>query len=165
MKRVEDVFRYLQDNVLVIATAESCTAGRIITLLAEMEGCGAHVECGYVVYSPEAKQRLLGVTSHTLANFNLTSEQVAREMALGALGDSPANVAVATTGIVGPIGMDGLPSGTVCFAWAFQRSGKRAVFSRTHRFFGDRASMQIEASLYALEGIATHHRRVLEGEG
>lgn len=58
---VEDIVYYLREHSLLLATAESCTAGRIVALLAEVPGSGSLVECGYVVYSPEAKQRLLGV--------------------------------------------------------------------------------------------------------
>lgn len=55
MKIVEDVVAYLRDEKLLLATAESCTAGEIITLLAQIPGSGSLIECGYVVYSPEAK--------------------------------------------------------------------------------------------------------------
>ena len=54
------IVEYLKRNRLVIATAESCTAGKIITLLSEVDGGGACIESGYVVYSPEAKQRSSG---------------------------------------------------------------------------------------------------------
>src|SRR3546814_12346818 len=50
---------YLREHGLRLTTAESCTAGKIVTLLAEVPGSGALIESGYVVYSPEAKQRLL----------------------------------------------------------------------------------------------------------
>lgn len=111
-----------------------------MTLLSEVEGSGEFIECGYVVYSPEAKQRLLHVNPATIENFNLTSCEVAREMASGALRDSTGNVAVATTGILGPEDMDGIPAGTICFAWAFL-SGEQTVFSREHRFFGTRCQV------------------------
>ncbi len=55
-------------------------------------------------------------------------------MALGALLDSTANVAVATTGILGPEDVDGIPAGTVCFAWAYQTEQGKCVFTQQHRF-------------------------------
>jgi PncC family amidohydrolase len=116
---VEDIVYYLREHSLLLATAESCTAGLIVALLAEVPGSGSLVECGYVVYSPEAKQRLLGVRAKTIEHFNLTSIEVAREMALGVLPDSPATVALATTGLCGNEDVDGIPAGTVCFAWDF----------------------------------------------
>ena len=156
---------YLRENRLVLTTAESCTAGKIVTLLSEVEGSGEFIESGYVVYSPQAKQRLLHVSPYTIETFNLTSVEVAREMAIGALRDSTANVALATTGILGPEDVDGIPAGTVCFAWAFQSGGKRCVFSHEQRFFGSRCQVQAEASEYALKWLPQFHRRALLGEG
>lgn len=71
---------YLRDHDLRLTTAESCTAGQIVTLLAEVPGSGSLIESGYVVYSPEAKQRLLGVSPRTIKTFNLTSREVAEEI-------------------------------------------------------------------------------------
>lgn len=72
---------YLREHELRLTTAESCTAGKIVTLLAEVPGSGSLIESGYVVYSPEAKQRLLGVNPCTIDTFNLTSREVAGELA------------------------------------------------------------------------------------
>lgn len=143
----------LKQHRLLLTTAESCTAGKIITLLSQVEGSGACIECGYVVYSEEAKQRLLGVSAYTIKTFNLTSCEVAREMAQGALRDSPAQVAVATTGLLGPDSIDGIPPGTVCFAWAYHLDGAVKVFSRKERFIGSREQVQVLAAEYALKGV------------
>lgn len=155
---------YLRDNSLRLTTAESCTAGKIVTLLSEVEGSGELIESGYVVYSPEAKQRLLNVSPNTIQTFNLTSCEVAREMSLGALRDSPANVALATTGILGPDDVDGIPAGTICFAWAFQTDQGQSVFTRQLRFFGSRCEVQRQAAEHALESLSQFHHRVLAGE-
>lgn len=155
---------YLREHSLLLTTAESCTAGKIVTLLSEIEGSGELIESGYVVYSPEAKQRLLRVSASTIETFNLTSCEVAREMALGALHDSTANVAVATTGILGPEDVDGIPAGTICFAWAFQSRRGRSLFSGEHRFFGTRCEVQLQAAEFALDQLPKFHRRALDGE-
>ncbi|MBT2298426.1 CinA family protein [Pseudomonas fluorescens] len=155
---------YLREHGLRLTTAESCTAGKIVTLLAEVPGSGSLIESGYVVYSPEAKQRLLGVNPCTIDTFNLTSREVAEEMALGALRDANANVAVATTGILGPDDMDGIPAGTVCFAWAFDMGGERALFSRQERFFGSRNQVQLWSAEHALVQLRHFHQRALAGE-
>lgn len=155
---------YLRENELRLTTAESCTAGEIVTLLAEVPGSGSLIESGYVVYSPEAKQRLLNVKASTIETFNLTSCEVAQEMALGALRDANANVAVATTGILGPEDMDGIPAGTVCFAWAFEVNGQRALFSRRERFFGTRSQVQLWAAEHALNKLPQFHQRAVKGE-
>lgn len=159
-----DTVAFLQAHSLRLATAESCTAGRIIALLAEVPESGSYIECGYLVYSPDAKQRLLGVSAQTIATFNLTSVEVAREMVLGALRDSPASVAVATTGLCGTEEVDGIPPGTVCFAWGFAREGECAVFTQKHRFFGNRAVLQNKAALHALKRIPMFYQRWLAGE-
>jgi PncC family amidohydrolase len=161
---VDEIVTYLKQHSLRLATAESCTAGRIIALLAEIPQSGSLIECGYVVYSPEAKQRLLGVNARTIELFNLTSVEVAREMALGALHDSPAKVAIATTGLCGTEDVDGIPAGTVCFAWAFAHGKRDGVFTQRQRFFGERATMQREAALHALRALPDFHRRMLSGE-
>lgn len=89
--------------------------GKIVTLLSEVEGSGELIERDYVVYWPEAKQRLLNVSPNTIQTFNLTRLEGFREMAWGALCDSPANVALATTTILGPDDIYGIPAGTICF--------------------------------------------------
>lgn len=164
MSIADDTVHYLRANGLVLTTAESCTAGKIVTLLSEVEGSGEFIECGYVVYSPQAKQRLLHVNPQTIETFNLTSVEVAREMAMGALRDSTANVAVATTGILGPDDVDGIPAGTICFAWAYQIADECHVFSHQHRFCGGRCEVQKYATEYALQYLTRFHQRVLQGE-
>lgn len=164
MSIANETVQYLRDNALVVTTAESCTAGKIVMLLSEVEGSGQFIECGYVVYSPQAKQRLLHVSPQTIETFNLTSVEVAREMARGALRDSTANVAVATTGILGPDDIDGIPAGTICFAWAFQLDGACYVYSHEHHFSGGRCEVQEQATEYALQRLPHFHRRAQRGE-
>lgn len=151
---------YLQAQSLVLSTAESCTAGQMIALLASIPGVGKLLESGYVVYSPEAKQRILHVNPRTIAEFGLTSEEVACEMAVGALKGGPANVAVATTGVAGPDAVDGIAPGTVCLAWVFNHESGCVKFSETAHFSGDRAEVQVASSLYALTRIAHFHAQL-----
>ncbi|MDZ5436151.1 CinA family protein [Pseudomonas fluorescens] len=164
MSIAADTVQYLRKHSLLLTTAESCTAGKIITLLSEVEGSGELIESGYVVYSPEAKQRLLRVSPDTIETFNLTSCEVAQEMALGALHDSAANVALATTGILGPEDVDGIPAGTICFAWAYQTGSGLSVFSRKHRFLGSRCQVQRSAADHSLQLLPHFHQRALAGE-
>lgn len=164
MSIAKETVDYLRDHSLTITTAESCTAGNIVMLLSEVPGSGQLIESGYVVYSPQAKQRLLHVSPDTIETFNLTSVEVAREMAIGALRDSTANVAVATTGILGPDDVDGIAAGTVCFAWAFQLDGQHAVFTRQQWFPGSRVEVQQRASEFALQQLPHFHQRAQRGE-
>lgn len=160
MQSAKPIVEFMAAHGLCLVTAESCTAGRIVSLLAEVEGSGSLLDCSYVVYSPEAKKRLLGVRQETIDRYNLTSEQVAAEMAVGALRESPANVAVASTGLAGKEGKDGIPPGTLCFAWAFLRGDEERVVTETRRFTGTRSQIQEQGSLYALAGIERHYRAV-----
>ena len=101
-----------------MATAESCTGGMVAAALTEVAGSSDVFECGFVTYSNAAKTRMLGVKAATLETFGAVSEEVAHEMARGALAHSDASLAVAITGIAGPGGSDYKPEGRVCFAIA-----------------------------------------------
>ena len=106
-----------------VATAESCTGGLVAGALAEIAGSSAVVDRGFVTYSNEAKQQMLGVAADTLKTHGAVSRQTAEAMARGGLGKSDADVVVAITGIAGPGGgSPDKPVGLVHFA-AASRSG------------------------------------------
>lgn len=160
---VVEALDYLKAHKLLLTTAESCTAGAMVALLAELPGTGEILESGYVVYSPAAKQRLLGVSPQTIERYGLTSEAVAWEMAMGALKNSDATVAIATTGVAGPSAQGGVPPGTLCFAWAFAGE-PGAVFTLSQRFFGERADVMRQGARFGLSRLAHYHQRWLRGE-
>ena len=110
---------------LWIATAESCTGGLLAGAITAPPGASAIFDRGYVTYTNEAKRDLLGVAEATLLAHGAVSEEVAREMAQGALARSRADVAVSVTGIAGPGGSERKPEGRVCFGLATQ-SGTRS---------------------------------------
>ncbi|MEZ5754457.1 MAG: CinA family protein [Paracoccaceae bacterium] len=101
-----------------IATAESCTGGMISAALTDVPGSSDVFDRGFVTYSNEAKMQMLGVRHDTLQAHGAVSEEVAREMAEGALEHSSATLAVAVTGIAGPGGSEFKPEGRVCFGLA-----------------------------------------------
>lgn len=103
---------------VMIATAESCTGGMVAAALTDIAGSSAVVDRGFVTYSNAAKMAMLGVKSETLDRVGAVSEEVALEMAQGALKHSDATLAVSTTGIAGPGGSEHKPEGRVCFACA-----------------------------------------------
>lgn len=103
---------------LRIATAESCTGGMISAALTDVAGSSDVFERGFVTYSNAAKTDMLEVRPETLAAHGAVSEEVAREMAEGALRRSQADLAVSVTGIAGPGGSEFKPEGRVCFGLA-----------------------------------------------
>lgn len=105
---------------LMVATAESCTGGGIGAAITEVAGSSEIFDRGFITYTNAAKTQMLGVQPVTLDTFGAVSEEVAAEMAKGALAASEAQIAVSVTGIAGPGGSDHKPEGRVCFGLATQ---------------------------------------------
>ena len=103
---------------VMIATAESCTGGLIAGAITDVAGSSDVFDRGFVTYSNAAKTQMLNVRATTLAAHGAVSEQVAAEMAEGALARSDAALAVSVTGIAGPGGSEHKPEGRVCFGLA-----------------------------------------------
>jgi nicotinamide-nucleotide amidase len=138
---------------LMVATAESCTGGLVAGVLTEIAGSSAVVERGFVTYSNEAKNELIGVPMELIVAHGAVSAPVARAMAEGALAHSRADVTVAITGVAGPGGGSAeKPVGLVHFASA--RRGGETV--HVEKRFGDlgRAAVRRAAVVTALEMLA-----------
>ena len=103
-----------QCNVM-IASAESCTGGMVMAALTDIAGSSAVAERGFVTYTNAAKMQMLGVKATTLDIHGAVSEEVAAQMAKGALSNSEAQLSVSITGIAGPGGSGHKPEGRVCF--------------------------------------------------
>lgn len=147
-ERPEDtVIRLLADRGLTVTTAESCTGGMIAGTLVNVTGASEVLNEGYVTYSNEAKERLLGVRHTTLEKYGAVSEQTAREMAEGAAKAAGADAALSSTGIAGPGGgTEEKPVGLVyigCFL-----KGKTTV--KECRFTGNRMENRIQTVKTAL---------------
>jgi nicotinamide-nucleotide amidase len=135
---------------LKIATAESCTGGLIAASLAAVPGASAALERGFITYSNEAKQELLGVPAALLDQHGAVSKPVALAMVAGALAHSPADLAVAVTGIAGPDGGTAeKPVGLVHIA-AARRDGDTL---HEEKRFGDigRHEIQVQTVAAALD--------------
>ncbi len=98
------VIRLLAERQLTLSLAESCTGGCLAHRLTNVPGASAVVRAGWVTYSNDAKQQLLGVRAATLARHGAVSEPVAREMAAGARRLAQTDFALGVTGIAGPDG-------------------------------------------------------------
>lgn len=134
-----------------LATAESCTGGGIAAALTDLAGSSQWFDRGFVTYSNQAKQDMLGVSAATLDSEGAVSEATVREMVAGALAHSAAQVAVAVSGIAGPSGGSAdKPVGTVYLAW--QVAGAEPVV-RTEHFDGDRAAVREQTIVCALQGV------------
>jgi nicotinamide-nucleotide amidase len=148
----EEVGRLLAARRWSLATAESCTGGWIGQAITMVPGSSAWFDRGFVTYSNDAKQAMLGVRIETLSRFGAVSEETVREMALGALARTKADITVAVSGVAGPDGgTRDKPVGTVWIAWA--RRDAECV-ARRFVFSGDRDAVRRESVIVALEGVA-----------
>jgi nicotinamide-nucleotide amidase len=131
----------------LIATAESCTGGMVSAAITDIAGSSAIFDRGFVTYTNTAKMQMLGVKAQTLADHGAVSEQVAAQMAAGAITQSDATLAVSITGIAGPGGSDHKPEGHVCFGLAYRDE----VTTQTVEFGAlGRAQVRLAATNHAL---------------
>jgi nicotinamide-nucleotide amidase len=134
---------------LTIATAESCTGGLVAGALTDIAGSSAVVDRGFITYTNEAKEEMLGVPHEVLDKYGAVSRETAEAMAMGALAHSPAMLAVSVTGIAGPGGATpDKPVGLVHFVAV---AGDGRMIHREQRY-GDigRAEVRRRSVLQAL---------------
>lgn len=137
----------------MLACAESCTGGLVASLCTDLAGSSQWFERGFVTYSNAAKQEMLGVDPELIASHGAVSQAVAQAMACGALAHSPAQVALAITGIAGPGGGSvDKPVGTVWFAWA----AADWLHSECRCFAGTRAQVRQASAQHSLQGLLAH---------
>jgi nicotinamide-nucleotide amidase len=125
---------------IMLATAESCTGGLIAAALTAIAGSSDVVDRGFVTYSNEAKNQMIGVPMPLIERYGAVSEQVAAAMAEGALSRSRATIAVSVTGVAGPGGGSAeKPVGLVWFGIARTRV---PVHAESRIFPGDRTGIR-----------------------
>ncbi len=145
-----EVGRALQQKRWLLATAESVTGGGISQAITDIAGSSDWFDCGFVTYSNASKTEFLDVPAALIAQHGAVSEEVAGEMAAGALANTDAHIALSTTGIAGPSGaVPGKPVGTVCFGWAHGY----VVHTERHVFSGDRHAVRMQTAEHALKGL------------
>lgn len=143
---------------VMISTAESCTGGLIIGSLTEIAGSSDVVDRGFITYSNGAKMAMLGVTEQALIDYGAVSEQVAIAMAMGALVQSNAKLAVSCTGVAGPGGgSDEKPVGLVHMAVASRTNDNAPITVHHEARFGERSRADIR-----LATVRQAHKMLLE---
>ena len=140
-----------------LAVAESCTGGWMCQCVTAIPGSSAWFDRGFVTYSNDAKVQMLGVPEVLLLSEGAVSEATVRAMVTGVLQHSPADCAIAVSGIAGPAGaVPGKPVGTVWLAW--QRRGEETC-SRCEHFAGDREAVRRQAVIAGLQGMSALYGR------
>lgn len=148
---VEQLATSFIKNNLHLTVAESCTGGWIAKVITDRAGSSQWFERGFVTYSNQAKQEMLGVTESTLKAHGAVSEETVIEMATGALNNSHADFALSVSGIAGPNGGSSKKHiGLVWFCWA---NTKNAISFEHKIFSGDRESVREQAVIHALIGL------------
>jgi len=144
----EVVGRLLKERGLKLATAESCTGGLLSARIVNVPGSSAYFVGGFVVYANELKTRLLSVEEEAIKRYGAVSEEVCRQMAVGALEETDADISLAITGISGPEGgtVD-KPVGLTYIGLATDRE----VMVKRFLFNGGRNENRFLATQWALE--------------
>lgn len=155
MRKNIELATQLADKLLAkgwtMSCAESCTGGGVAYVATEIAGSSQWFERGFVTYTNEAKEQMLGVALNTLVEHGAVSRSVVREMAAGALTFSNAQISVAISGIAGPGGAtEGKPVGTVCFGWQTVEGQQR---QETCYFTGNRRDVREQAIEHAYKGL------------
>jgi PncC family amidohydrolase len=145
--KARETARHLVESLsrkrLALALAESCTAGLVADLLAQSSGASEVLWGSFVCYTPEAKDRMLGLDGSFLEQYGLVSRETARVMALHAQERAGVSLAAAVTGIAGPLSDgSGTPVGTVWTAVAWQGNCRETEF----HFQGTRAAIRMQAA-------------------
>ena len=149
LTEAESLLAACRSKGIMLATAESCTGGLIAAALTAIAGSSDVVDRGFVTYSNEAKNQMIGVPMPLIEAHGAVSEEVAAAMADGALVRSRAAMAVSVTGIAGPNGGSAdKPVGLVCFGLA--RTGMPAITDR-QVFPGDRTAIRAATVAHAFK--------------
>ncbi len=152
---VQQLADVLLEKNIKIVTAESCTGGMLSSVLTDLPGSSQWFDRGFIVYSNEAKVKMLGVSEKILEKFGAVSAECAEAMALGALNNSSSMVAISITGIAGPSGgSTEKPVGLVYFGLSMKsENDKTIVKSKKQIFQGSRSDIRQASVLFALSSI------------
>lgn len=141
--------KFLIENKLQAATAESCTGGLLSSRLTDVPGSSAYIMENFVTYSYDSKEEILGVKHETLINHGAVSHECAYEMAEGLIKRTNCDLAICTTGIAGPTVDEGKPAGLIFISTAYK--GKITVKEYHLNPLLNRKNMKFMFTEYALE--------------
>lgn len=150
----------LKERQQTIATAESCTGGRLAAALNAQSGSSAYYMGSVVAYGNRIKEQVLGVAHDTLVEYGAVSEQTVREMAEGVRALMNTDYAIATSGIAGPTGgTKDKPVGTVWIAWATPTGTEARCFHFGVAREREQITMRAvnEALIHLIKSIKTKH--------
>lgn len=148
----ENVVSLLKKHNITVATAESCTGGRLAGKLVNVSGVSDVFRQGFITYSNKAKRKLIGVNKNTLKKYGAVSKQTAKEMAQGVSVTTGADVGIGITGIAGPEGgTQEKPVGLVyigCYV-------KEKAIAKEYHFVGERNDVREQSVMAALALLRT----------
>ena len=150
LKIVRHINRIFREKSLTLSVAESCTGGMISHYLTAVPGASLFFEAGVVTYSAAAKKKLLGMSQTVLATHGMVSEETARHMAKKVRLLTKTDVAISTTGNLGPDVLEGKPKGLVYIAI----STRKETVIRKCMFKGSRGHVKEQAVRTALAFLA-----------
>jgi nicotinamide-nucleotide amidase len=153
LDQVETLSILLTEKRWKIAVAESCTGGLLAGAITHRPGSSSIFDRGFVTYSNDAKIECLDVSPETIAKYGAVSDETAEEMAIGALKNSHADLAISITGIAGPDGgSKEKPVGLVYFGYALRGGSSGSLH---HIFSGNREQVRIKAAKSAIGQLIT----------
>ena len=137
----------LKNKSLTITTAESCTGGMVASAIVNISGASDIFKEGYITYSNEAKERILGVKHETLEKYKAVSAETAAQMAEGAVRISKADISVSVTGVAGPSREDDKLVGLVYIGCCY----KGETHVKECDLSGDRHTIRCQSTKEALK--------------
>ena len=142
------VVKLLKKYELTVTTAESCTGGLLAGRIINVPGASEVYREGFVTYSNKAKRKILDVNKATLKKYGAVSKETAKEMAMGGVFATDADICVAVTGLAGPDGgSEEKPVGLVYMACYMNDQ----VTVEKYQFKGNRAKIREQSVVKALD--------------
>ena len=139
----KNVIEAARDAKWMICIVESCTGGMIFADLTNIVGASAVLDRGFITYSNQAKQEMVGVCAETLEAHGAVSQQCAAAMAVGGITHSTADISLSVTGVAGPGG--GTPDKPVGLVWMSIATKDGVQISKRFDFSGDRQAVRSQA--------------------